>query len=79
MKTGMDINLGGSGSTFIKGYADLHFKKNMTKAEARKFIIDGVQLAIKRDCSSGGNIRLIDITEEKVTREMIPYSEFEIR
>lgn len=33
--------LGGSGSTYIFGYADAHFKKNMNKTEALQFCANG--------------------------------------
>ena len=70
------MNLGGSGSTYIKGYCDINFREDMSLEEAKQFITTGIQLAISRDNSSGGCIRLLNITEAKVTREMIPYSDF---
>ena len=71
-----NLVLGGSGSTYIKGYADINWKENMTLEEARAFIVTGIQLAISRDNSSGGCIRLMNITEQGCIREMIPYSDF---
>ena len=74
--TERNIVLGGSGSTYIKGYADINFKDDMSLEEAKQFISTGIQLAISRDNSSGGCIRMINITEAGVTRHMIPYSDF---
>ena len=35
------VALGGSGSTFIWGYVDANFKRNMKKDEAIKFVTNG--------------------------------------
>lgn len=67
-----EIALGGSGSAFIYGYCDTHFKKNMTLEESLDFARTAVGLAIKRDNSSGGVIRLASITEEGVKRYFVP-------
>jgi len=37
--------IGGSGSTYIYGYVDANFKKNMTKAECEEFVKNGKSLA----------------------------------
>ncbi|EAL45591.1 proteasome subunit beta type 6 precursor, putative [Entamoeba histolytica HM-1:IMSS-B] len=66
-----DICVGGSGSTYIWGYCDAHFKKNMTFEEAKQFIVTAVSLAIYRDGSSGGIIHTVNITAEGVQSEFI--------
>lgn len=35
------VSIGGSGSTFIYGYVDANFKKNMTREECEKFVLSG--------------------------------------
>ena len=32
------VAIGGSGSTFVYGYVDAHFKENMTKEEGIEFV-----------------------------------------
>lgn len=73
--------MGGSGSGFIYGYCDAHYKPNMTFEEAKSFCISAVSLAMKRDGSSGGIIRLANITEKGIekeyhTYESLPYKSF---
>ena len=74
-----DWHIGGSGSTFIWGYVDANYKPNMTKLECKEFIKSCIALAIYRDSSSGGIIRLLDITKEKCEREYVPYDDFKIK
>ena len=64
--------IGGSGSTFIYGYCDAAFHDNMTREEAIDFTKNAVSLAMSRDGSSGGTIRLAIITKDKVERVFIP-------
>mmetsp|Transcript_18744 Transcript_18744/g.13567 ORF Transcript_18744/g.13567 Transcript_18744/m.13567 type:complete len:136 (-) Transcript_18744:33-440(-) len=74
-----DWAIAGSGSTFIWGYVDANYKPNMTKHECAEFIRSAIQLAIYRDSSSGGCVRLLDITKDKVEREYVPYTEFKLK
>ena len=74
-----DWALSGSGSTFIWGYVDANYKPNMSKLECAEFIKSCIALAIYRDSSSGGIIRLLDITKDKVEREYVPYDDFKIK
>jgi 20S proteasome subunit beta 1 len=71
--------LGGSGGTFVWGYVDANFKENMTRHEAKEFVKSCIALACFRDTSSGGVIRLIDISKDKVEREYVPYDDFKIK
>ena len=71
--------VGGSGSVFITGFMDANFKPGMTKAAAKEFLKQCISLACYRDGSSGGCIRLVDISQEKVEREFHPYSSFLIK
>jgi 20S proteasome subunit beta 1 len=47
----------------------------MSFAEAREFVIRSVSLAMFRDGSSGGVVRLMNVTKDANTREFIPHSE----
>ena len=60
--------LSGSGSIFIQGFIDENYNENFTKEEAYQFIKKAISLSIKRDGSSGGIIRLMDITESGLQR-----------
>lgn len=51
----------------------------MSRAECAEFIKSCIALACYRDTSSGGVIRLLDITKDKVTREYVPYPDFKIK
>lgn len=64
--------IGGSGSSYIYGYCDANFKEGMTKEECKKFVINALSLAMARDGSSGGVIRLVIIDKNGSTREFHP-------
>ncbi|KAJ3226299.1 Proteasome subunit beta type-1 [Clydaea vesicula] len=66
------FTIGGSGSTFIYGFCDATYKDNMTKEECVDFAKKAVALAMSRDNSSGGCIRLAVITETGVERIFVP-------
>ena len=58
--------VGGSGSGYIYGYCDANFRKGMSKKEAQDFVKNAVSLAMWRDGSSGGIIRLVTISKDGV-------------
>lgn len=61
------------------GYVDANWRENMTRHEAKEFVKSCIALACFRDTSSGGVIRLIDITKDSVTRDYVPYDDFKIK
>ncbi|KAM7535777.1 hypothetical protein Aperf_G00000098289 [Anoplocephala perfoliata] len=63
--------IGGSGSTYLYGHFDVQFKPGMAKEEAVQFVSTCVGLAINRDGSSGGCIRLGIINQDGVERRLI--------
>jgi len=65
------FSIGGSGSTFIYGHCDATFKPGMTKEECIKFVTNAVALAMFRDGSSGGCIRIAAINKDGVERKVI--------
>ncbi|EEC08539.1 20S proteasome, regulatory subunit beta, putative [Ixodes scapularis] len=65
------VAMGGSGSTYVYGYVDAHFKKGMTKEECLEFVTNTLGLAMYRDGSSGGVIRLAVITKDGVERKVL--------
>jgi 20S proteasome subunit beta 1 len=74
-----DWALSGSGSTFIMGYFDANFRKDMTLEEAKEFMKSAISLACYRDGSSGGIIRTVAITKDSVERTYTPYNDFKIK
>ncbi len=72
------IAMNGSGSYYIHGYVDKNFKENMTKEEAKEFLKTAVTLALFRDNSSGGIVRILDITKDGTTREFYPYNKLNL-
>lgn len=65
----------GSGSTYIYGYCDAHFKENMAREDCIDFVKNALSLAMARDGSSGGVIRLAVIDKNGVERRMVPHQE----
>jgi 20S proteasome subunit beta 1 len=61
----------GSGSTFIWGFVDATYREGMTRKEAEDLVAQALALAMSRDGSSGGLIRLVTIDEGGVTRRMV--------
>lgn len=64
------FSIGGSGSTYIYGYTDAHWKENMTEEEGINFVRSALQEAIKWDGSSGGVIRLVVLTAKGAVRHL---------
>ncbi|KAI9481899.1 Proteasome subunit beta type-1 [Coemansia sp. RSA 989] len=66
-----EFSVAGSGSSYIFGYCDKVFRPNMSKEECIEFVKNAVGLAITRDGSSGGVIRIATITEDGVERQVV--------
>merc|ERR1719495_2655990 len=62
----MPFSTGGSGSTYVYGYVDAHFKRDMNKEDSLQFVSNTLGLAMSRDGSSGGVVRLAAITKDGV-------------
>ncbi|XP_033097795.1 proteasome subunit beta type-6-like [Anneissia japonica] len=65
------FSIGGSGSTYIYGHVDATYKENMTKEECITFVSNALALAMFRDGSSGGVVRLACISKDGVERRKI--------
>ncbi|GJQ78669.1 hypothetical protein Trydic_g2712 [Trypoxylus dichotomus] len=65
------VSIGGSGSSYVYGYVDANFKQGMTQEECVNFITNTLSLAMSRDGSSGGVVRLGIITEKGIERRVI--------
>eukprot|EP00168_Porphyra_purpurea_P012495 TRINITY_DN329_c0_g2_i6.p3 TRINITY_DN329_c0_g2~~TRINITY_DN329_c0_g2_i6.p3 ORF type:complete len:144 (-),score=20.53 TRINITY_DN329_c0_g2_i6:169-600(-) len=61
--------IGGSGSTYIYGYCDANYKEGMTKEECQAFVKNALALAMSRDGSSGGVIRLVTVDKDGSDRK----------
>ncbi|SCM21586.1 proteasome subunit beta type-6, putative [Plasmodium chabaudi chabaudi] len=58
-----DYAVSGSGSIYIQSYLQDKYKQNMTKKECFDLILNCVKYAIYNDNSSGGIIRILNITK----------------
>ncbi|KAF7355156.1 Proteasome subunit beta [Mycena sanguinolenta] len=67
--------IGGSGSTYVYGYCDATYQEGWGRGETIEFVKKTLSLAMARDGSSGGVIRMCVITEEGVERLFIPGNE----
>jgi len=67
--------IGGSGSTYIYGFCDSTFREGWGKEETIDFVRNALALAMSRDGSSGGVIRMAVITEDGVERLFVPGNE----
>ena len=68
------FTVGGSGSAYIYGWCDNTFREGMTREEAEAWVTRAISLAIARDASSGGVIRLVTIHEHGSDKKMLePY------
>ena len=50
-------SIGGSGSTYLYGFLDAHYKEGMEKEKVIELAKQAVTLAITRDGASGGCVR----------------------
>ncbi|KII94671.1 hypothetical protein PLICRDRAFT_96776 [Plicaturopsis crispa FD-325 SS-3] len=64
--------IGGSGSTYVYGYCDATYQEGWGKDETVNFVKNTLSLAMSRDGSSGGVIRMCVITEDAVQRLFVP-------
>ena len=63
---------GGSGSAYIYGLCDRHWKAGMSEDECKAFVQKAVSHAMARDGSSGGCIRTVCISQTGVKRDFVP-------
>ncbi|KAG5260591.1 hypothetical protein AALO_G00294210 [Alosa alosa] len=71
MLTRQPVSVGGSGSSYIYGYVDSNYRTGMSKEECLRFAAGALSLAMERDGSSGGVVRLAVISEQGVERQVI--------
>ncbi|KAJ2916497.1 hypothetical protein MD484_g3941, partial [Candolleomyces efflorescens] len=64
--------IGGSGSTYVYGYCDATYQDGWGRDETVEFVKNTLSLAMSRDGSSGGVIRMCVITEDNVERLFVP-------
>ncbi|KAJ3532062.1 hypothetical protein NM688_g7480 [Phlebia brevispora] len=67
--------IGGSGSTYVYGYCDATYQDGWDRDQTVEFVKNTLSLAMSRDGSSGGVIRMCVITEEGVERLFVPGNE----
>jgi len=67
--------IGGSGSTYVYGYCDATYREGWGRDETVEFVKNTLSLAMARDGSSGGVIRMVVLTKGGVERIFIPGNE----
>jgi len=67
--------IGGSGSTYVYGYCDSTYRPGWNREQTMKFVRDTLALAMSRDGSSGGVIRMRVITKDSVESIYVPGNE----
>ena len=67
--------IGGSGSSYIYGFCDSTWQEGWDQDRTVDFVRDALALAMSRDGSSGGVIRMAVITEAGVERLFVPGNE----
>ncbi|XP_069580980.1 proteasome subunit beta type-6 isoform X15 [Brachyistius frenatus] len=65
------VSVGGSGSSYIYGFMDSNYKPGLNKDQCLELTAAALSLAMERDGSSGGVVRLATISEEGVERRVI--------
>jgi 20S proteasome subunit beta 1 len=65
----------GSGSTYVYGYCDATYQEGWGEDETVTFVKNTLALAMSRDGSSGGCIRMCVITKDAVRRIFVPGNE----
>lgn len=71
------FTIGGSGSAYIYGWCDDAFRDGMDQRECEAFCARAVSLAMARDGSSGGVIRMVIVTKDGIERKMLTGAEVE--
>lgn len=64
------VTIGGSGSGYIYGFVDSTFRPGMTEDECVQFVLKAVTLALTRDGSSGGCVRIGIINKDGCKRKV---------
>ncbi|KZV69845.1 proteasome-domain-containing protein [Peniophora sp. CONT] len=67
--------IGGSGSTYVYGYCDATYQEGWGRDQTVEWVKNTLSLAMSRDGSSGGVIRMAVITEGGVERLFVPGNE----
>ena len=69
------ITYAGSGSYFTCGYMDMNYKEGFSKEAGIKFIVESISIAINKDNSSGGGVRICNITKDGFERQDYSFNE----
>mmetsp|Transcript_2127 Transcript_2127/g.4569 ORF Transcript_2127/g.4569 Transcript_2127/m.4569 type:complete len:228 (+) Transcript_2127:156-839(+) len=64
--------LSGSGGSYIYGWCDRTWRPDFTREECIRFVTSAVELAMERDCSSGGGVNLVCIEPRKPMYQIEP-------
>ncbi|GMM51732.1 proteasome core particle subunit beta 1 [Starmerella bacillaris] len=73
-----DYAIAGSGSSYIYGLCNTHYKQEMSQDEAVEFVKMSLTQAIRWDGSSGGCIRMVILTKNGVERLLFTPQEYQL-
>jgi proteasome beta subunit len=73
-----DYESSGSGSIFVYGVLDTHYKEGISVKEGTELAIKAISTAFKRDSASGNGIRVVNITKDGVKEETIRLVSYEL-
>ncbi|XP_029943721.1 proteasome subunit beta type-6 [Salarias fasciatus] len=65
------VSVGGSGSSYIYGFMDSNYKPGLSKDQCLELTAAALALAMERDGSSGGVVRLASISQDGVERRVL--------
>ena len=65
----------GSGSYFTCGYMEANYKEGMSKENGIEFVVNSIAIAINKDNSSGGGVRICDITKDGYKRHEYSFNQ----
>ncbi|XP_033929382.1 proteasome subunit beta type-6 [Melopsittacus undulatus] len=71
------LAIGGSGSSYVYGFVDASFRPGLSREECTQLVARALALAMSRDGSSGGVVRLATVTAEGVERKVLTGAELE--
>ncbi|XP_034561653.1 proteasome subunit beta type-9 [Notolabrus celidotus] len=63
--------IGGSGSSYVYGFVDAEYRRDMSKEECQQFVVNTLSLAMNRDGSSGGVAYIVTIDAHKAEEKVI--------
>ena len=68
----------GSGSIFMYGYLDSHYREGMSVKEGVDLVVSALQTAMQRDSASGNGIKVYSVTKDGIKEEVVKKARYEL-